>query len=75
MAGSNRREALATHAAAIGQRGLAALGGITIQETVLPLAADFRRLILAFHNLINSINRSLPMTKYRVSRLTKSAKG
>jgi hypothetical protein len=45
----NWSEPFATHAAAIGQGGLAALGGITVQEAVLPLAADFGRLILAFH--------------------------
>ena len=46
---SNRSEPFPTHAAAIGQGGFAALGGITVQEAVLPLAADFGRLILAFH--------------------------
>ncbi len=46
---SNRRQAFAAHAAAVGQRGLAALGGIAVQKPVLAFAADFRRLILAFH--------------------------
>jgi len=46
---SNRRQAFAAHATAIGQGGLAALGGIAVQETVLAFPADFRRLILAFH--------------------------
>jgi len=46
---SNRREAFATVAAAVGQRGLAALGGIAVKKTVLTFPADFRRLILAFH--------------------------
>ena len=46
---SNRREAFAAHAPAVGQRGLAALGGIAVQKPVLAFPADFRRLILAFH--------------------------
>src|SRR5258706_2523909 len=48
---SNRRQAFAAHAAAVGQRGLAALAGITVQKPVLALATDFRRLILAFHKI------------------------
>ena len=51
---SNRRQTLATDAAAIGQSGLAALGRVTIEEAVLPLAAHLRRLILAFHKLKNN---------------------
>ena len=47
--GLNRSEALAAHAAAIGQGGLAALGRVAIQKTMLPLAANFRWLILTFH--------------------------
>jgi hypothetical protein len=54
---SNWRQAFAAHATAVGQRGLAALGGITVQKPVLALAADFRRLILAFHKL--KISRAL----------------
>jgi hypothetical protein len=50
--GLNRRQAFAAHAAAIGQRGLAALARITVKKSVLPFAADFRWLILAFHKLI-----------------------
>jgi len=46
----NRRQASATHATAVGQRGLAALARIAVKKSVLPFAADFRRLILAFHN-------------------------
>jgi hypothetical protein len=46
---SNRRQAFASHAAAIPQCGLAAFGRIAIEKSVLPFAADFRRLILAFH--------------------------
>ena len=48
---SNGREPFAAIAAAVGQRGLAALGGITVQESVLTFTADFRRLILAFHKI------------------------
>jgi hypothetical protein len=48
---SNRRQAFAAVAAAVGQRGLAALAGITVQKPVLAFAADLRRLILAFHKL------------------------
>jgi hypothetical protein len=47
--GLNRGEALAALAAAIAQNGFSALGRITAAEPVLPLAADFRRLILSFH--------------------------
>lgn len=45
----NRRQPFAAHAAAIGQSGFAAFGGVAIQKTVLPFAAHFRWLILAFH--------------------------
>ena len=48
----NRRQAFASHAAAIGQRGFAALARIAVKKSVLPFAADFRWLILAFHKLI-----------------------
>jgi len=47
----NRRQAFAAHAAAIGQSGLAALGAATIEETVLPFAANLGRLILSFHKI------------------------
>jgi hypothetical protein len=50
--GLNRRQAFAAHTAAIGQRGFAALARITVKKSVLPFAADFRWLILAFHKLI-----------------------
>ena len=46
---SNRRQAFAAVAAAVGQGGLAALARITVEKSVLAFAADFRRLILAFH--------------------------
>jgi hypothetical protein len=39
----------ATDATAIADDGFASFGGITFTETVLPLAADFRWLILSFH--------------------------
>jgi len=48
---SNRRQAFAAVAAAVGQRGLAALAGIAVKKPVLAFATDFRRLILAFHKL------------------------
>lgn len=53
-AGSDWSEALAAHPAAVAQRGLAALGGVTIQETVLTFAPDFRWLILSFHVCLRS---------------------
>jgi len=49
MAGSNGRQAFAADAAAVGQRGLAAPARMAVEKPVLPFAADFRRLILAFH--------------------------
>jgi hypothetical protein len=48
----DRREAVASDAAAVAQRGLAALARISVKKSVLPFAADFRRLILAFHKSI-----------------------
>jgi hypothetical protein len=48
---SNWREAFAAVAAAVGERGFATLAGIAIEKPVLAFAADFRRLILAFHKL------------------------
>ena len=47
-----RGQALAAHAAAVGQRGLAALGRVAVQKAVLPFATDFRRLVLAFHKSV-----------------------
>ena len=43
---------MASGAAAITERGAAALGGIALQEAMLAFAPDFRRLILAFHFII-----------------------
>ena len=54
--GLNRGQAFAAHTAAIGQGGLSALGGIAIQESMLPLAANLRRLILTFHNLLKNLS-------------------
>ena len=48
---SDRRQALAAIATAVGEGGLAALGGIAVEEPVLAFPADFRRLILAFHKI------------------------
>jgi hypothetical protein len=63
--GLNRRQAFASHAAAIGKRGFATLARIAVEKSVLPFAADFRWLILAFHNFKwcwfrckNSVQRS-----------------
>jgi len=64
--GLNRRQAFASHAAAIGQRGFAALARIAVKKPVLPFAADFRRLILAFHKLFSV----LPAEKPERARIT-----
>jgi hypothetical protein len=48
---SNGCQAFAAHAAAVGERGLATLARIAVEKSVLPFAADLRRLILAFHKL------------------------
>jgi hypothetical protein len=56
MTTSNGRETLAANAAAVGKGGFAALAGVAVQKPVLPLAADFRRLILTFHKLNNGTN-------------------
>jgi len=48
---SDGRQALAAVAAAVGEGGLAALGGVAVEEPVLAFPADFRRLILAFHKI------------------------
>jgi hypothetical protein len=45
----NRRQAFATVAAAVAQRGAAAPGGFAGEKPVLPFAAHFFWLILAFH--------------------------
>jgi len=37
---SNRREAFAAHAAAVGQGGFAALAGVAIQKSVLAFTTD-----------------------------------
>ena len=45
----NRRQTFPTRATAVGERGAAASRGRAGEEPMLALAADFRRLILAFH--------------------------
>jgi hypothetical protein len=40
---------MAADAAAIAQSGASALAGIAIEESMLALAPDFRRLVLTFH--------------------------
>lgn len=47
-----RSQALTAHAAAVGQRGLAALGRVAVQKAVLAFATDFRWLVLAFHKSV-----------------------
>lgn len=55
---SNRSQPLAAHAPAIAQGGPATFGGIAFQETVLPFATDFGRLILAFHKIKSPASES-----------------
>lgn len=62
----NRRQAFASDAAAIGERGFAALGRIAVEKSVLPFASDFRRLILAFHK----INVARVLARNELWRLT-----
>ena len=57
---SNGREPFAAHPTAVGQGGLAALAGITVQKSVLAFAADFRRLILALHKFKINIPAQKP---------------
>jgi hypothetical protein len=52
----HRGEALATRTAAAGDGGAAALGGLAGEKPVLAFAADFGRLILAFHKLLKFIS-------------------
>jgi len=49
---SDRREAFAANPTPIPQNPAAAFAGITAQKAVLSLAANFRRLILTFHAII-----------------------
>ena len=62
---SNRRQAFAAVAAAVGQRGLAALARVTVEKSVLAFTADFRRLILAFHkfNWLRAAAEKLRLTE------------
>jgi len=53
--GLNRREAFAARATAAGKRGAAAFGGLAGKKPVLAFAADFRRLILAFHKFYKMV--------------------
>jgi len=62
---SDRRQAFAAEAAAVGEDGLAALGGIAVEKSVLPFAADFRRLILAFHKFRFVSAWKTPLTERR----------
>jgi hypothetical protein len=49
---SDRGEAFAALATTIPQNAAAAFAGISAQKAVLALAANFRRLILTFHAMI-----------------------
>jgi len=49
---SNRRQALAPRAAAAGDGGSTTLGFVARAKTMLALAANFRRLVLAYHNSV-----------------------
>jgi len=49
MGVSNRRQALAANAAAIGKNGPAGFGGIAAEEPMLPHTAALGGLILSFH--------------------------
>ena len=75
---SDLRQAFAAVAAAVGERGLAALARIAVEKSVLPFAADFRRLILAFHKFRFVSAWKTPLTERRritvkclVSRIAK----
>jgi hypothetical protein len=50
---SNRSQALATGTTAARNRGGSALGLVAPAESMLALAANLRRLVLAFHNSVN----------------------
>jgi len=48
----DRRQPLAPCAAAIAQDGAPTLARVPIEKSVLPFAADFRRLILSLHKFV-----------------------
>jgi len=52
IAESDWSEALAADATAISQNATPAPGGTAAQKAVLPFAANLRRLVLAFHAMI-----------------------
>jgi hypothetical protein len=61
----HRRQAFAALAAAIAQRGAPAFGALARQETMLPDAATFGRLILSFHkfySILRARNSAPPMS-------------
>jgi hypothetical protein len=62
---SDRRQAFAAVAAAVGERGLAAFARIAVEKSVLPFAADFRWLILAFHKFRFVSAWKTPLTERR----------
>jgi len=49
---SDRREAFAAHATPVPQNRATTFAGIAVQKAVLTPAANFRRLILTFHAMI-----------------------
>jgi hypothetical protein len=61
------REAFATRATAAGKRGATTDGLLAGEKAVLTLAADFRRLILAFHKF--------KILKIRLRRKNRSVRG
>jgi hypothetical protein len=54
----NRRQAFAARPTAAGNRGTTAFRARPGKEPVLAFPADFRRLILAFHKILNNRVRS-----------------
>jgi hypothetical protein len=68
-AGSDGRQALAPDPAAVPQRGSATAGGFARQKTMLPFAANLRRLILSFHSQpIRSAASMAPQPRSRATR-------
>lgn len=55
----NRRQALASHPAAVAENGLATLARIAVQKPVLAFPPDFRWLILSFHKLLKLADLSV----------------
>jgi hypothetical protein len=73
--GLNRREAFAARATTAGERGATARGGIAGKKPVLAFAADFRRLILAFHKFKKSFPAQKPERARIAIKLAESRSG